>query len=165
VSRWRRALPIAMAAMPVLFISVFGVVAFNVRMAGADLESGERLFVLVIVAAVGPTISPIGAFISAVMVPGGIVLRLMGYAVVNAAGREIGRGRSILRAGVAWSPILAWLTWLFQDPVTLVGTAPTLTMATGAVAIGTMAAGAIWTIARPTRGPVELITGTTVVVR
>ena len=93
--------------------------------------------------------------IMAVIVPGGLLTRAAGLAVVTADGREIGRRRSLLRALIACAPALpvvallvaairtlAWEGWLTDHPgVALL--APLLVLA----------ALALWTIARPQQGP------------
>jgi hypothetical protein len=103
---------------------------------------------------------------SAGIVRGGILTRLLGLAVVDRSGREIGRWRSLARAMAAWSPAIVWLAYLAASPRVqgfvpvpaspLVGTTTTLVL---------LGAGAIWTIARPVRGPHDRLVGTWVVPR
>jgi hypothetical protein len=103
--------------------------------------------------------------ISSLAVPGGIVTRLLGLAVVTRDGMEIGRGRSLLRVMVTWSPAIAWLAylgaspklqgWVPAPPSPLLGTALTLSV---------LAIGAAWTLTRM-RGPHDVVMGTWIVPR
>jgi hypothetical protein len=103
--------------------------------------------------------------ISVLAVPGGLVTRALGHAVVRRDGREIGRARSAIRFLVAWSPALAWIACvgvpMFGEPRVSPGVAVVL----GSLAFLTMAAGAAWTIANPGRGPHDRVAGTWVVPR
>jgi eukaryotic-like serine/threonine-protein kinase len=49
------------------------------------------------------------AVVSALVIPGGLVLNAMGIAVIGRRGREVSRLRSLWRAVIAWSPILVLL--------------------------------------------------------
>jgi uncharacterized RDD family membrane protein YckC len=86
----------------------------------------------------------------------------MGLAVIAASGREISRFRAVLRLLVAWLP-MAIFTVLRIIP----STAPWMTqsMIPAAIALAFMAAGVIWTILRPTRGPHDIVARTTIGVR
>jgi uncharacterized RDD family membrane protein YckC len=105
--------------------------------------------------------------IMAVVTPGGVLTRAVGLAVVRADGREIGRGRSMLRALIACAPALpvfallvaairraAWEGWLTDHPGAAL-LAPLLVLA----------ALALWTIARPQQGPHDWLAGVWVVLR
>jgi hypothetical protein len=106
------------------------------------------------------------SLVSAVLVRGGIVTRLLGLAAVDWHGREIGRLRSLLRTALAWLPALVWLAYLGISPrvqgFVPTPNAPLVGMTITLVLLG---AGAIWTIARPTRGPHDRLAGTWVVPR
>ena len=104
--------------------------------------------------------------ISAAVVPGGVLTRSLGLAVVTRDGREITRWRSLTRAMLAWLPALVWLIALAWSPK-ISGWLPTpASMPWGsALAAAALVTGAIWTIARPGRGPHDRITGTWVVPR
>jgi eukaryotic-like serine/threonine-protein kinase len=52
---------------------------------------------------------------SALAVPGGVTTRLLGLAVVDREGRQIGRARSLARVVIAWSPAVAWLVYLLMS--------------------------------------------------
>jgi len=56
------------------------------------------------------------SIVSSVIVPGGIVMRLLGIAVVTRDGTEISRARSMGRALVAWLPAIVWLGFLIFSP-------------------------------------------------
>jgi hypothetical protein len=103
--------------------------------------------------------------ISVLAVPGGLVTRALGHAVVSRDGREIGRARSVIRFLVAWSPALAWIACvgvpMFGEP----RVSPDVAVVVGTLAFLMMAAGAAWTVANPGRGPHDRIAGTWVVPR
>jgi hypothetical protein len=106
------------------------------------------------------------AVLSSLVVPGGVMARLLGLAVVTRDGAEITRLRSLMRALVAWLPAIVWLVylaaspkiqgWVPNPPSPLLGTAITL---------AAMSIGAVWAIARPARGLHDRILGTWVVQR
>jgi hypothetical protein len=94
-------------------------------------------------------------------------LRVFGLAVVNRAGEPASRGRMAWRTGLIWVPALVaagpigWVSALGRSggsisPI-LVGV-----MVTGAAVF---AAGLIWTVIRPGRGPQDILSGTRVVMR
>lgn len=105
------------------------------------------------------------SLVSAALVPGGVVMRLLGLAVVRADGTEIGRGRSVARAAIAWLPVIVWLAWLVPTPVAEVLARPVWPAATAVGVLALMTTGAVWTIAGPERGPVGWLTRTWVVPR
>jgi hypothetical protein len=103
--------------------------------------------------------------ISVLAVPGGLVTRALGQAVVRRDGREIGRARSAIRFLIAWSPALVWIAGvgvpMFGEP----RVSPDVAIVLGSLAFVLMAAGVAWTIASPGRGPHDRIAGTWVVPR
>jgi hypothetical protein len=86
--------------------------------------------------------------------------------VVGRDGHEIGRVRSAIRFLIAWSPVIAWMVYvgnpMFGDVRPM---SPAVAYAVGGLALMSVAAGALWTIAVPGRGPHDRITGTWVVPR
>jgi len=106
------------------------------------------------------------SLISSMLVPGGVVTRLQGLAVVSRSGIEIGRWRSFARTFVAWSPSIAWIVFLITSPriqgLIPAPAAPILAMSVG---LGAQLIGAFGTIARPARGVHDWIAGTWVVPR
>ena len=104
--------------------------------------------------------------ISSLLVPGGLVSRALGLAAVTRSGTEITRARSLMRTLVAGIPAIVWLTYLALSPKVqgFVPTPPNPIAAT-AITMGVLAVGLAWTIARRTRGPHDLLTGTWVVPR
>jgi hypothetical protein len=104
--------------------------------------------------------------ISVLAVPGGLVTRALGHAVVRRDGREIGRVRSAVRLLIAWSPVIAWTAYV-GNPMfgELRAMSPAAAYAVGGLALLSVAAGAVWTIAVPGRGPHDRIAGTWVVPR
>jgi hypothetical protein len=103
--------------------------------------------------------------ISALIMPGGLVTRGLRHAVVRRDGREISRVCSAVRLLIAWSPAIAWMAYvgipMFGDVREM---SPAATYASG-LALMLMAAGALWTIAVPARGPHDRVAGTWVVPR
>jgi RDD family len=104
--------------------------------------------------------------VSSLIVPGGLFTRMLGHAVVHRDGREIGRMFSLARVLVAWAPAIAWLLYLAASPK-VQGFVPTPPnpLAGTLLTLGVLAAGAIFTIARPSRGPHDWLLGTWVVPR
>ena len=104
--------------------------------------------------------------ISVLAVPGGLVTRALRHAVVRRDGREIGRVHSAVRLLIAWSPVIAWMAYV-GNPMfgELRAMSPAAAYAVGGLALMSVAAGAVWTIAVPGRGPHDRIAGTWVVPR
>jgi hypothetical protein len=103
---------------------------------------------------------------SAAILPGGLMTRMLGLAVVRRDGSEIGRTRSVLRALVAWLPGLAWLAYLALSPRIQVWVpAPSYPLLAVTAAIGLLAAGGLWTAMARVRGPHDRIAGTWAVSR
>lgn len=104
--------------------------------------------------------------ISVLAVPGGLVTRALRHAVVRRDGRDIGRVRSAVRLLIAWSPVIAWIAYV-GNPMfgELRAMSPAAAYAVGGLALMSVAAGAVWTIAVPGRGPHDRIAGTWVVPR
>jgi hypothetical protein len=124
-----------------------------------------RLFVASGFGAILVLVSIAFGLLSVLAVPGGLVTRALGQAVVTGDGREIGRARSAIRFLVAWSPALAWIAGvgvpMFGEP----RVSQDVAVVVGSLAFSMMAAGAAWTIANPGRGPHDRIAGTWVVPR
>jgi hypothetical protein len=111
-------------------------------------------------------LSIVCGLISALAVPGGLVTRALRHAVVRRDGREIGRVRSAVRLLIAWSPAIAWMVYVGNPMIGEVRTmSPDAAYAVGGLALMSVAAGAVWTIAVPGRGPHDRIAGTWVVPR
>jgi hypothetical protein len=104
--------------------------------------------------------------ISVLAVPGGLVTRALQHAVVRRDGREVGRVRSAVRFLIAWSPVIASMAYV-GNPMfgELRAMSPAAAYAVGGFALMSLAAGAVWTIAVPRRGPHDRIAGTWVVPR
>ncbi len=104
--------------------------------------------------------------ISALIVPGGLITRGLRHAVVGRDGREIGRVRSAVRLLIAWSPAIAWVAYvgvpMFGDVREM---SPAATYVVSGIPLVFMAAGALWTLAMPGRGPHDHIAATWVVPR
>jgi hypothetical protein len=114
-----------------------------------------------------PLLLPIACgLLSVLAVPGGLVTQALRHAVVGRDGHEIGRVRSAIRFLIAWSPVIAWMVYvgnpMFGDVRPM---SPAVAYAVGGLALMSVAAGALWTIAVPGRGPHDRITGTWVVPR
>jgi hypothetical protein len=103
--------------------------------------------------------------LSVLAVPGGLVTRALGDAVVRRDGREIGRARSAIRFLVAWSPALVWIACVGVPMFGQPRVSPEVAVVVGSLAIFSMTAGALWTIAVPAHGPHDRIVGTWLVQR
>jgi eukaryotic-like serine/threonine-protein kinase len=104
--------------------------------------------------------------VSVLAVPGGLVTRAVRHAVVRRDGREIGRVRSAVRLLIAWSPVIAWMAYIGHPMFGEVrAMSPAAAYAVGGLALMSVAAGAVWTIAVPGRGPHDRLAGTWVVPR
>ena len=101
---------------------------------------------------------------------GGLLLRLLGIAVVDRAGRQISPLRGLVRAAVAWLPVLLWGSLLLFGPTTS-GPTREVAEAAGWVIAAVVAlmilfmAGVVWAVVRPERGIQDHIAGTWLVPR
>ncbi len=104
--------------------------------------------------------------LSSALVPGGVVTRLLGLAVVTREGKEISRWRSLARVLLAWLPAIMWLGYLVMSPK-IQGwvPAPASPLVGVVLTLVALAIGATWAIARPTRGPHDWLAGTWIVPR
>jgi hypothetical protein len=104
--------------------------------------------------------------LSVLAVPGGLVTRALRHAVVGRDGREIGRVRSAVRFLISWSPVIASMAYVGHPMFGEVrAMSPAAAYAVSGLALMSVAAGAVWTIAVPSRGPHDRIAGTWVVAR
>jgi len=94
---------------------------------------------------------------------GGFTLRGFGAALVLADGRDASRLRALLRAVVAWSPLLVWFAALRMAPPVQRSTAAIALAYTTAILL--LAAGAIWAWLHPSRGIQDRAAGTWIVPR
>ena len=106
------------------------------------------------------------ALVSSLLVRGGVLMRLLGLAVVDRRGKLASRRLSAGRAIVAWSPALIMWAW-FGLSLALDRSFEQTFAAVWLVAVTFTAsvAGAIWTIAHPSRSWQDRLTGTWVVPR
>ena len=106
------------------------------------------------------------SLLSALLVPGGIVTRSLGLAVVGGDGREVSRGRSILRALLAMLPALVWLAYLAASSrVQQFVPTPEFPLVATTLALGVLTGGVVWTLVSGARGPHDRLVGTWVVPR
>ena len=121
-------------------------------------------FVVPALAAFPLLMSLFATLVSSAAVPGGILLRGLGLAVVTDEGVEIGRLRSLARALVAWMPVMIWLV---VEGAAFVGRPGAMFMQWQfpVVVLGTMAVGAAWTIVHPSRGLHDALVDTWVIPR
>jgi hypothetical protein len=131
---------------------------------GPALAQAERTASAALLA-LGMALGLVASLISALAVPGGLLARLLGLAVVDANDREIGRLRSAVRVLVAWSPFIAMVLLLGSDPLGRLQASPVSPLVIVGIPIAILAAGAAWTIARPARGLHDLVAGTRTVNR
>lgn len=104
--------------------------------------------------------------ISSAIVPGGVAMRALAFAVVTRDGKEIGRWRSVVRVLIAWLPVVVWLAWVaatFNKP----GPVPLGMTSWLGIGLAFMppVIGAVWAIAHPTRGLHDRVIGTWIVPR
>jgi hypothetical protein len=106
------------------------------------------------------------AVLSSLVVRGGVLMRLLGLAVVDRRGRLVRRPLSVCRALVAWSPALIMWAWLgismalgrsFEQTFSAVWLV--------ALTFGVSLAGAMWTIRHPSESWQDRATRTRVVPR
>ncbi len=135
---------------------------------GANVPAGGEALRGVVAngfASIPVLLSIVCGVISVLAVPGGLVTRALRHAVVRRDGCEIGRARSAIRFLVAWSPVLVWIGCvgvpMFGEP----RVSPDMAFVVGSLVFLLMAAGVVWTIASPGRGPHDRIAGTWVVPR
>jgi hypothetical protein len=107
---------------------------------------------------VGAGMSLGSGLVSVLVRPSGFVLSSLGLAVITRRGREIGRVRAAVRLIVAWLPLLiygALLAW----PVTR---GAVFSIAVASLAAAPTIIGFVWSLLRPTRGPHDMIVGTSI---
>ena len=130
-----------------------------------DFFSGAAIIVVAL-AALSLLVVTGAGIVSSAIAPGGLLTRFLGLAVVTRTGEEITRGRSLLRAVIAWLPGIVWLGYLATGPkIQGFVPAPTSPWLGMTVALGLLAAGAIWAVVRPSRGLHDRLVGTWVVPR
>jgi len=112
-------------------------------------------------------LSLIPVLLSAIVLPGGLMLAGLGIAVVRRDGVPISRARSVVRTGVAWSPVvvLEVLPGLFGDDFYWVFYQRLTPTRATALAILIMLAGACAALITPQRGLQDRIAGTWLVPR
>jgi len=104
--------------------------------------------------------------ISAAVVPGGVVTRAAGLAIVTAGDREASRVRSVGRALIVWSPVVVWCVYLATSARTAEGIPlPRWPAVAAALTLGVLAIGAIATVLHPSRGPHDVFAKVWVVPR
>lgn len=108
----------------------------------------------------------IAHLVSSAVVPGGVVMRGAGLAIVSAEGREASRLRSVGRALITWSPVMAWCVLLAASPLSPGGVpAPRFPMLAALLTFAVLAIGAIATVLQPSRGPHDVLAKVWVVPR
>jgi hypothetical protein len=114
---------------------------------------------------IGVCFSMVISLLSALIVPGGLITRLIGLAVVRRDGREIGRLRSFGRAALMWLPGLIWVAWVVMAPRAQGSVPPADPLPRLLLLVGVFAAGITWTLMSSERGPHDHAAGTWVVPR
>jgi eukaryotic-like serine/threonine-protein kinase len=131
----------------------------------ADSAEGFVSFVVATSVALVTALLMIGHIVSSLLVPGGVVTRFNGLAMVTADGHPLSRARSLCRVLLAWSPALLWFIALAASRRTLDGIplppSPMLLLLTYLL----LAAGAIATVVHPRRGPHDTLARTWVIPR
>lgn len=139
---------------------------FNRETRRATSEAGGSSAIVVgTVTFIGVCFSMAISLLSALIVPGGLVTRLIGLAVVRRDGHEIGRVRPFGRAALMWLPGLIWTAWVALMP-RIQGSAPSAYPLPRLLPLLVVfAAGIVWTLLTPERGPHDHAAGTWVVPR
>ena len=128
-----------------------------------DMSASTRAMTTMAVAfAVG--ISLVFALLSSILVPGGVVTRMSGLAIVTGNNVEIDRARSLVRALIAWSPAIAWIAWLSVGPGQIWTRDPRAPIE-AILALTLLSAGAGVALFNVSRGVHDRIVGTWVVPR
>ena len=132
----------------------------------ADSAEGFVSFVIATSVALVTALLMIGHIVSSLLVPGGVVTRFNGLAVVTADGHPLSWARSLCRVLLAWSPALLWFIALAASRRTLDGIPlPPSPMLLLALTYLLLAAGAIATVVHPRRGPHDTLARTWVIPR
>jgi hypothetical protein len=133
-----------------------------------EVRQGSRSIVAILLAL--PSMVLLLCFVlsllSTLIVRGGVVMRLLGIAVVDRQGLLVSRAMAAWRVLVAWSPTV--LLWLYVGPQLIRGREPEeafIPVWLIILPIAATMAGAIWTVAHPSRGLHDRIVGTSVVPR
>jgi serine/threonine protein kinase len=106
------------------------------------------------------------ALVSSLLVRGGVMMRLLGLAIVDRHGARISRLHGAWRALITWSPIL--VLWIYFGISRWIGRSFEETFLTTwlvVLMLGTAAVATAWTIAHPARGWHDRLAGTWVVPR
>lgn len=125
-----------------------------------DNTSAQKIFVILVL--VGCGMAFFTSLFPVLMRPSGMVLSALGLAVVVRSGREISRLRAVIRLLIAWSPMA-----VFAVLAAMPSTQELMmeSMVPAGIAVTLMAAGLVWTVLRPTRGPHDIVARTTIGVR
>ena len=126
----------------------------------------QALGIAAILPAVVLLISAIAALMSALLFRGGLLLRLLGLAVVSARGSDVTRIRALCRAVVAWLPVL--LFWVYVWASSAAGREVWDVFSNWWVPAAAAAAGfagCVWAVLHPGRGLPDRLTGTNLVPR
>ncbi len=125
----------------------------------AGRDNATTIFLALLL--VGAAMSLSGGLVSVIVRPSGLLMSSLGLAVVTREGREVGRVRAVVRQLVAWLPLLVYggLLWW---PVTRGAVA---SIAVASLAAAPTVVGFVWSLWHPTRGPHDLIVGTSIGVR
>lgn len=125
----------------------------------ADDDGVVTIFIALVM--VGCAMTFFSGLVSVLVKPSGLVLTVLGLAVVAADGREVSRFRAVVRLLLAWSPMLS-----YSAALALPATRPWANhIAPPAIALAIVAVGTLWTAFRPTRGPHDIVVGTRIGVR
>jgi uncharacterized RDD family membrane protein YckC len=120
----------------------------------------------VIMSLIGLGFAAAGGVVLAVAVRGGLMLKILGLAVVDPGGRRVSRARAGWRALIAWAPAALFVYIGISHPVFMnAATAARMPgWLAGAIVTGLVfLAGALLATLAPTRGPQDRIAGTFVV--
>ena len=122
----------------------------------AKQDNPTTVFIALLLVGAGMSFG--AGLVSVLVRPSGFVLSSLGLAVITRRGREVGRMRAVVRLLVAWSLLLiygALLAWPVTRPVVF-------SIAVASLAAAPTIIGFVWSLLHPTRGPHDMIVGTSI---
>lgn len=128
---------------------------------GAWGAGDSTMTIVIALLLIGSGMSFASGVVSALVRPSGLIMSALGLAVLTVRGRETSRLRALWRLVVAWSPVLVY-SMLLAIPRTRTAMQSMLPVL---VTVTLLAAGVLWTMVRPIRGPHDLAAGTRIGVR
>ncbi len=165
LSPWKRAAHLSLCIAPAMLFTASSMMVLRSVSFGGDAPATMNTQITSMQLALTfllPT--ALVGLVTASAFKGGLLFRGLDLAIVDAAGREVTRLRALVRALVAWSPVLiAFATLLFRRDLGVELELGVLEVAVPSLAV--MAIGAVWAGLNPNRGLQDRIAGTYLVPR